>query len=342
MKISGIYKITNLLTEDFYIGSSIDVNNRWRQHKNTAKVGSLRSHLHSAIRKYGVQNFVFEVIEQCPLDRRFLAIREQYYIDTLQPSYNIQKRVIPTAPRSPDNYKWSPERKKQYSIRRKAEIAEGINLPPNNYMRGNKDFRHTEISKQKMRDSVAKARKRILEERGSYLTQEGLTSRKAKLQVTLTPERRKQIGEKSKEALAKGRGVVTKNANEFAQKYLSIIRQLQNDGFNLLQIAAKLNADGHVTSRGLQWTDQTVHCLLKYINEPTGSCRIKDSAKVRKKNADEFAHKLFPIIDRLRQLGMNMSQIAAKLNDDGYKSRRGAAWTYANVREVIKRVQRRE
>ena len=33
MKISGVYKITNIITGDFYIGSSKDIKHRWTAHK---------------------------------------------------------------------------------------------------------------------------------------------------------------------------------------------------------------------------------------------------------------------------------------------------------------------
>ena len=33
MKISGVYRITNTITGDFYIGSSKDVRRRWAAHK---------------------------------------------------------------------------------------------------------------------------------------------------------------------------------------------------------------------------------------------------------------------------------------------------------------------
>lgn len=35
-KISGVYKITNILTGDFYIGSSKSINDRWRCHRSPA------------------------------------------------------------------------------------------------------------------------------------------------------------------------------------------------------------------------------------------------------------------------------------------------------------------
>lgn len=59
--ITGIYMITNTLNGKRYIGQSRDIYKRWYQHKSS-KSNSLISR---AIRKHGVSNFNFEVLEEC-------------------------------------------------------------------------------------------------------------------------------------------------------------------------------------------------------------------------------------------------------------------------------------
>ena len=61
MKISGIYKITNTITGDFYIGSSKDVKKRWANHKCCNSPNMI---IAKAIKKYGVENFKFEILFQ--------------------------------------------------------------------------------------------------------------------------------------------------------------------------------------------------------------------------------------------------------------------------------------
>lgn len=60
-----IYKIKNNLNNKVYIGSSIDVERRWRQHKE-ASINEKDHHynypLMIAFRKYGINNFTFEII----------------------------------------------------------------------------------------------------------------------------------------------------------------------------------------------------------------------------------------------------------------------------------------
>ena len=84
----GIYKITNLINNKIYIGQSIDCQRRWAEHKragqiNPNSVKNKRDYnlpIHCAIRKYGIKNFQFEVIEEC--ERNVLDVKEQYWIGT--------------------------------------------------------------------------------------------------------------------------------------------------------------------------------------------------------------------------------------------------------------------
>ena len=63
-KISGIYKITNNITGDFYIGSSKNIKERWVKHKciSTWKQ-KLNSRMYQDMDQCGLNNFTFEVIE---------------------------------------------------------------------------------------------------------------------------------------------------------------------------------------------------------------------------------------------------------------------------------------
>ena len=85
MKIAGIYKITNNITGDFYVGSSKNIKHRWANHKclSTHKQ-CLNSKLYKDMTEFGLDNFKFEVLEETA----DLKKREQYWIDQLKPSYN--------------------------------------------------------------------------------------------------------------------------------------------------------------------------------------------------------------------------------------------------------------
>ena len=95
-KICGVYKITNKLNGKFYIGSSNDVEHRWRQHRLQLKDKTHKNkHLQYAWNLYGEDNFMFDIIEECFPEMQFE--REQYYLDTLNPfeerGYNIVRRI---------------------------------------------------------------------------------------------------------------------------------------------------------------------------------------------------------------------------------------------------------
>lgn len=78
----GIYKITNKINNKVYIGQSINIEKRWGEHKRNAfnsKTHTYYYPLYSSIRKYGLDNFTFEIIEECLIKN--LTEREQYWIE---------------------------------------------------------------------------------------------------------------------------------------------------------------------------------------------------------------------------------------------------------------------
>ena len=88
MKIAGVYKITNNITGDFYIGSSKNIKSRWASHKiPSAYKKHPNSKLYKDMASYGLDNFTFEIIEETDN----LKEREQYYIGQLNPSYNSKR-----------------------------------------------------------------------------------------------------------------------------------------------------------------------------------------------------------------------------------------------------------
>ena len=86
-KICAVYKITNTITGDFYIGSSKDVKKRWKDHKCQSTWNEYpNKQLYQDMQKYGLENFVFEILEEVEIDK--LKEKEQQFIETLKPTYN--------------------------------------------------------------------------------------------------------------------------------------------------------------------------------------------------------------------------------------------------------------
>ena len=86
-KIIGIYKITNTITGDFYIGSSKDVKKRWAAHKHPSVWKRCPSNpMYLDMQKYGIDKFAFEILEEVEEDK--LKDAEQKFIELLKPAYN--------------------------------------------------------------------------------------------------------------------------------------------------------------------------------------------------------------------------------------------------------------
>ena len=89
-KICGIYKITNTITGDFYIGSSKDINRRWADHKKLSTWNRYpNNQLYKDMQKYGIENFVFEILAEVEVDS--LKEAEQQFIELLKPTYNSNR-----------------------------------------------------------------------------------------------------------------------------------------------------------------------------------------------------------------------------------------------------------
>lgn len=102
MKISGVYKITNTVTNDCYIGSSKDVKRRWAAHKCPSEWKKQPNNpLYLDMQKYGVDKFEFQILEE--VESKQLKEAEQEFIGVLQPTYNKRRAKG-----------WDIEKKKKY------------------------------------------------------------------------------------------------------------------------------------------------------------------------------------------------------------------------------------
>jgi group I intron endonuclease len=136
---SGIYKITNKINGRYYIGSSINIKNRWNEHKRTLKQNKHdNDFLQKSWNKHGEESFLFEIIEYV-LDLNKLLEREQYYLDLIIHDKKISYNLCKTAGNML-GFKHSDETKKKMS----------------NSRIGNKNslgFEHSDETKKKMSNS---------------------------------------------------------------------------------------------------------------------------------------------------------------------------------------------
>lgn len=80
---SGVYKIQHIQNGKLYIGSAVNIRKRWKSHRSALRRNKHHNnHLASAMKKYGVSAFAWEVVEFCPVT--ILTEREQFWLDYYQ------------------------------------------------------------------------------------------------------------------------------------------------------------------------------------------------------------------------------------------------------------------
>lgn len=91
----GIYKIENLINHHCYIGQSVNIIKRLNDHKTTAFNQNSHNYdypIYRAIRKYGIKNFSFEILEECPTEK--LNEKEIFYIQKYNSFFNGYNQTL--------------------------------------------------------------------------------------------------------------------------------------------------------------------------------------------------------------------------------------------------------
>lgn len=165
---AGVYKIHNIVTGKFYIGSTSCLRKRHYQHSKTLEKGTHgNKHLQNSYNLYGKQAFRFEILEVvlediennlCTLEQRLL---DQYW-DGCVNCYNIEKRArMKIGRRLPKGRKFTKEHKqkiseshkgKSLSQEHKNKISENAKTNPNYGMRNKQcsDLHKKRISKSRL------------------------------------------------------------------------------------------------------------------------------------------------------------------------------------------------
>lgn len=118
LKKSGVYMLVNMVNGNKYIGSSKDIQCRLMSHRSYLRHNThYNKHLQNAWNKYGEINFDYSILEFCTEEDRIK--REQYYVNTLNPEYNISIDIVELPP-------YTPESRLKISTTRKEKIAKGL------------------------------------------------------------------------------------------------------------------------------------------------------------------------------------------------------------------------
>lgn len=75
---SGIYKLTNKFNRKVYIGQSINVDGRYKQHCRSKNANKYTCSMVDIIKQYGIDNFDYDVLIRCPKEN--LDYWEKFYI----------------------------------------------------------------------------------------------------------------------------------------------------------------------------------------------------------------------------------------------------------------------
>ena len=117
LKVCGIYMLINTKNGKRYIGSSINIRERLWKHRSLLRHNHHDNpHLQNAWNKYGEDCFDYSLLEICSTEDRFN--REQFYVNTLKPEYNICIEVVNNPP-------VTEESKRKHSETRKLKMASG-------------------------------------------------------------------------------------------------------------------------------------------------------------------------------------------------------------------------
>ena len=146
-----IYKITNCINNKSYIGQTVQKNPkmRWYDHQAKARKG-IKHPLFNALSKYGVEKFIWEVIDSATtIDQ--LNMLEEYYVtkyDTINNGYNICKAGGNKIHHSASIEKMKASQKNAHARRRKANGG----VETMNRVLKTSGWKHSEESKLKRKE----------------------------------------------------------------------------------------------------------------------------------------------------------------------------------------------
>lgn len=242
-KLQGIYQIRNIINNKIYIGSArLKFSLRKTLHFTSLfKNKHYNIHLQRSYNKYGKDKFVFEILEICNVD---LCIeREQYYIDLLNPEYNIAKY----ASSGSKGVKLTEERKKQISkIHKGKKYSEETRLKISKALKG-----------------------RIGSNLGGTITQEHKdkigAANKGRIQ-TIEEKLKRSNSLKGRKCSEKSKAIVSKNFSKKVYQY-DLNGSLIKEWDSVIQCAKIINYSVEMIYRKIKENKPYKNYWFKYLKE---------------------------------------------------------------------------
>ena len=248
-----IYKIVNQLDNKVYIGQTVNPNRRWRDHQCLTR-GKQEQYIHRAMNKYGIENFLFEIIAACKTTSDANIIEMEIIKQYNSRDKNYGYNVAPGG-ESPWNRGLAPEYQPMFGkhhspeSKLKSSISNTGKIKPHSkvwsdQMKGHKHGmtgkNHSEETKEKM--SIAHSN--ISDETRSKMSKSkfGLSvSLETKLKMS-----RAKIGKKKSEQTKQK---MSKSKRKFNDSIELEIYLLRKSGIVLREIANKYNCSIPTISR---------------------------------------------------------------------------------------------
>ena len=176
-KISGVYKIINTVTKDFYIGSSKDVKRRWAVHKCQSKWKECPNNpMYMDMQNYGVDKFEFEILEV--IEEEKLKETEQEFIETLKPTYNRCNAKGLNIERRKETHKKAQNKYEKTDKRKKAKKEYNKEYHKSNkYKEYQKEYQKSDKFKEYNKEFYKEYNNQLCQYNGEKLTLNALSKR---------------------------------------------------------------------------------------------------------------------------------------------------------------------
>ncbi len=117
--VAGIYLITNKINGHMYVGGSIDIERRFREHKYFTDIKT--SAIDRSIKKYGKDNFTYQIITELPADWEIIGKHEKYWVKFYNTFKDKKHYNLDEGGKGISGFTHTKETKQQISERMKGE-----------------------------------------------------------------------------------------------------------------------------------------------------------------------------------------------------------------------------
>lgn len=143
--VAGIYLITNKINGHMYVGGSVNIENRFKEHKRGHDFEN--SAIDKAIKKYGADSFTYQIITELPADWKIISKHEKYWVKFYNTFEDKQHYNLTLGGEGLSGIELSEEHKQKISKSRKGKCC------------GEENHNYGEPLPQEIRNKISESRK---------------------------------------------------------------------------------------------------------------------------------------------------------------------------------------